>query len=162
MNGELSNDPDLGRMRQEAAVSAELLLIYTLIYFYIAMHFVHERELGLLAEKDAVLHGERIKNLDEQHREEEEENKNERDFATLAKHRYDELKKKFERTSAAFVEKNKECVQLVNEMKILKRELANKESENNEIAENLKRAEKKIEDIENVRSSETKCLQDSV
>lgn len=89
----------------------------------------------------------------------EEENKNEREFSTLTKSRYDELKKKFEQTSAALIEKDKECIQFIAELKSLKRNLSLKEAENNEVVENLKRTEKELEDITQSKVSEIKNLQ---
>ncbi|VDM94093.1 unnamed protein product, partial [Onchocerca ochengi] len=60
----------------------------------------------------------------------QEENKSERELATLAKSRYDELKKKFSQASNALIDKDKECVQLANEFKILELNLATKKAEN--------------------------------
>uniref|UniRef100_A0A0M3JNN9 FAR1 domain-containing protein n=1 Tax=Anisakis simplex TaxID=6269 RepID=A0A0M3JNN9_ANISI len=39
-----------------------------------------------------------------------EDNKQEREFSTLTKAKYDELKVKFEQSSSALIEKGKDCV----------------------------------------------------
>lgn len=88
----------------------------------------------------------------------QEENKSERELATLAKSRYDELRKKFAQASDALINKDKECVQLVNEFKILELNLVAKKAENNEMAESLKHAQKKLEEMTNAKDSEVKCL----
>uniref|UniRef100_A0AAF5Q257 Protein CIP2A n=1 Tax=Wuchereria bancrofti TaxID=6293 RepID=A0AAF5Q257_WUCBA len=88
----------------------------------------------------------------------QEENKSERELATLAKSRYDELKKKFAQASDALINKDKECVQLVNEFKILELNLVAKKAENSEMAESLKHAQRKLEEITNTKDSEVKCL----
>ncbi|KAM3718370.1 Protein CIP2A [Dirofilaria immitis] len=89
----------------------------------------------------------------------QEENKSERELATLAKSRYDELKKKFSQASNALIDKDKECVQLTNEFKILELKLEAKQAENNEMIDNLRHAEKKLEELTNTKNSEVKYLQ---
>uniref|UniRef100_A0A158Q819 Protein CIP2A n=1 Tax=Elaeophora elaphi TaxID=1147741 RepID=A0A158Q819_9BILA len=89
----------------------------------------------------------------------QEENKSERELATLAKSRYDELKKKFAQASNALIDKDKECIQLTNEFKVLELNLVAKKAEINEMAENLKHAQRKLDEITNVKDSEMKCLQ---
>ncbi|VBB27364.1 unnamed protein product [Acanthocheilonema viteae] len=89
----------------------------------------------------------------------QEENKSERELATLTKSRYDELKKKFAQASNALIDKDKECIQLTNEFKILELNLVAKKAENNEMAENLKHTQRKLEEITNAKESEVKRLQ---
>ncbi|CAG9535336.1 unnamed protein product [Cercopithifilaria johnstoni] len=90
----------------------------------------------------------------------QEENKSEREFATLTKSHYDELKKKFAQASNALIDKDKECIQLTNEFKVLELNLVAKKAENSEMADNLKHAQRKLEEITNAKEFEVKCLQD--
>ncbi|VDK85075.1 unnamed protein product [Litomosoides sigmodontis] len=89
----------------------------------------------------------------------QEENKSERELATLTKSHYNELKKKFAQTSNALIEKDRECTQLINEFKALELNLEAKKAENNEMTDNLKHMQRKLEEITNTKESEMKCLQ---
>ncbi|EFO27564.2 hypothetical protein LOAG_00913 [Loa loa] len=89
----------------------------------------------------------------------QEENRSERELATLTKSRYDELRKKFAHASDALIDKDKECIQLADEFKVLELNLIAKKAENCEMAENLKYAQRKLEEITNAKDSEVGRLQ---
>ncbi|VDK21769.1 unnamed protein product [Anisakis simplex] len=55
-----------------------------------------------------------------------EDNKQEREFSTLTKAKYDELKVKFEQSSSALIEKGKDCVRLSEEIEEIKADLLTK------------------------------------
>ncbi|VDD97741.1 unnamed protein product, partial [Enterobius vermicularis] len=66
-----------------------------------------------------------------------QENKSERDFSTLTKARYDELKLKFEQTSRALIEKDREYTVLLKDVSALKTDVKAREAEMKALTEKL-------------------------
>lgn len=91
-----------------------------------------------------------------------EENKSEREFSTLTKARYDELKAKFEKTSAALIEKDRESTALVKEVSTLKIELKTKDIEVKTLAESLEKAKNKLLDAKSDHEEALKVLRNQI
>uniref|UniRef100_A0A0M3IDC0 Chromosome segregation protein SMC n=1 Tax=Ascaris lumbricoides TaxID=6252 RepID=A0A0M3IDC0_ASCLU len=69
------------------------------------------------------------------------ENNYEREFSTLMKSRYDDLKSKFDQTSLTLIEKDQECSRLGKDISKLKGDLSAKDADIKNLAEQLRKSE---------------------
>ncbi|VDM42866.1 unnamed protein product [Toxocara canis] len=91
-----------------------------------------------------------------------EENKYEREFSTLTKNRYDELKSKFDQTSLALIEKDKECTRIGKDIVKLKDDLSAKDLDVKSLTERLQKVEEASLEAAKEHESVVKTIRDKL